>query len=169
MVCAHLVQTPGKTAGCIIWTGEDKMWIIKDNAKEWAELDVNWNMDLNVKVYLRSRMVESSEESLLGSHESKCCWCPAESRNMWFVWRNSSLKINLLHPWESDIQNRCEKFNNKTWAEILNKASKRYPAEESRPCVICHGRTGAYWMQKREPEGSKYYTGVKFFKKCSRP
>ena len=74
-------------------------------------------------------MVESSEESLLGSHESKCCWCPAESRNMWFVWRNSSLKINFLHPWESDIQNRCENLTTrpeqKYWIKLLKDIQLR--------------------------------------------
>lgn len=64
-----------------------------------------------LKVHLRSSMVESSWESLLRRRENKCCCSPAEMRNIRSVWRSSPLKINLLHPWKSVIQNLCEKFN----------------------------------------------------------
>ena len=133
-----------------------------------AELDVNWSTDKDVKVYLRSRMVESSEVSLLRRRKNKCCWCPAESRNMWSVWRSFSLKNSLLHSWESVIQNWCEKFNKKTWAEILNQVSKRYPAEADLAWIAMREQENI-GQQEQEPEGSKYYTGVKFFNKCPRP
>ena len=39
MVCEHLVQTPGKTAGCIIWTGENERWIKRCELKYGLECE----------------------------------------------------------------------------------------------------------------------------------